>query len=88
MRGIVDLLNKTLLDTERVLFDGLITVAIEHFGTSRKEHEFVCNKTLQKRAILKKARPKRLATLANKPGPIVEEKPAYEERDFRVKVTH
>lgn len=66
LRRLVDLLKGTLLDTERVLFDTIVAAAVKHFGMVKKDHAFACNEILTNLAALKKARPKRLATLANK----------------------
>jgi hypothetical protein len=62
LRRIADLLNGTLSDTERVLFDPIVADAVKHFAMVRKDQAFACNEILRNLSVLKKAQPKRLAT--------------------------
>lgn len=86
LRRLVDLLNGTLLDTERVLFDSIVTAAVRHFGMVKKDHAFACTEILRNLAVLKKAKPKRLATLASGPKQVGEGKLTDEEWEFLLKI--
>jgi hypothetical protein len=63
LRKVVDLLNGTLKDTERVLFDPEVAAAIKHRSMVGVDHTFACNELLTNLAKLKAAKPKRAATL-------------------------
>jgi len=56
----VELLEKTLADTERILFDGLVELSLKHYGEVRREHAKGCNEVLRDRAVLRDARNKRV----------------------------
>lgn len=83
LRGLVDLLNGTLVDSERVLFDAVVAAAVKHYGMVRKDQAFACTEILDNLAKLKKARPKRIATLASKRAGAVESKSVLSEDEVR-----
>ncbi len=55
----IALLESTLADTEKILFNPLFEIALKHFQKVRKESAYACGDLLNKRHRLKEARTKR-----------------------------
>lgn len=55
----IEMLEGTLLDTEKILFDPIIEVALRHFMKVKKDTAHICQDTINKRRILCEARRKR-----------------------------
>lgn len=55
----LDMLEGTLADTEKILFDPIIETALRHFMKVKKDTAHICQDTLNKRKILSNAKRRR-----------------------------